>query len=77
MKNQIDQGAWRSAYANTCKTGNAGRADFPCLPAGLGPEQAACGVTHPRKALSLAAVRALHSTRSGPSAISLNSVNRP
>ena len=77
MKNLFDQGAWRSAYVDTRKTGNAERADFACLPAGLGPELAACGVAHPRKALSLAAVGAWHSASSGPNAISLNSVNRP
>ncbi|MBP6019198.1 MAG: hypothetical protein KA735_06895 [Burkholderiaceae bacterium] len=77
MKNLFDQGAWRSAYVNTRKTDNAERADFPFLPAGLGPEQAACGVARPRKALALLAARALHSARSGPNAISLSSVNRP
>ncbi len=77
MKNLLDQGAWRSAYVDTRKTGNAERADFSCLPAGLGPELAACGVARPRKALSLAAARALHSASSGPNAISLNRVSRP
>lgn len=77
MKNLIDQGAGRSAYVDTHKTSNAGRADFPCLPAGLAPEPAACGVAHPRKALSLAAVCALHSASFRPNAISLSSVNRP
>ena len=77
MKNLFDQGAWRRAYVHTRKAGNAERADFSCLPAGLEPELAACGVAHPHKALSLAAVGALHSTSSGPNAISFNSINRP
>jgi hypothetical protein len=77
MKNLFDQGAWRRAYVHTRKAGNAERADFSCLPAGLVPELAACGVAHPRKALSLAAVRALHSASSGANAISFCSVNRP
>ena len=77
MKNLIDQGARRSAYVDTHKASNAGRADFPCLPEGLAPDPAACGVAHTRKALSLAAVGALHSAGSGANAISLSSVNRP
>ncbi len=36
MKNLAEQGAWRSAYVHTRKTGNAGQADFSWLPAGLG-----------------------------------------
>lgn len=76
MQNLFDQGAWRSAYVNTRKTGNAERANFAYLPCGLGVEQAACCVTHPRKALSLAAVGALHSAGSNPNAISFNSGNR-
>jgi hypothetical protein len=77
MKNLVDQGAGRSAYVDTHKSSNAERTDFSCLPPGLGPEPAARCVAYPRKALSLAAAGALRSARSGPNAISFNSVNRP
>ena len=77
MKNLAEQGAWRSAYVHTRKTGNAGQADFSWLPAGLGLNAAARCVVHPRKALSLAAVDALRSTAFRPNAISLIRVNRP
>jgi hypothetical protein len=77
MKNLAEQGAWRSAYVHTRKTGNAGQANFSWFPAGLGLCAAARRVVHPRKALSLAAVDALRSTAHRPNAISLISVNRP
>ncbi|CAM5293225.1 hypothetical protein [Eoetvoesiella caeni] len=77
MRNLIDQGAGRSAYVDTRKTGNAEQADLSWLPAGLGLEPAAHCVAHPRKALSLAAVGALRSASSSPNAISLTSINRP
>lgn len=77
MKNLVEQGAWRSAYVNTRKTGNAGQADFSCLPEGLGLSAAARCVAHPRKTLSLAAVDALRSTARKSNAISFIHVNRP
>ena len=77
MKNLAEQGAWRCAYVNTRKTGNAGQTDFSCLPAGLGLSAADHCVVHPRKTLSLAAVDALRSTAPRPNAIPLISVNRP
>ena len=77
MKNLSEQGAWRCAYVHTRKTGNAGQADFSCLPEGLGLSAADRCVVHPRKTLSLAAVDALRSTAPRPNAIPLISVNRP
>ncbi|MHA3903793.1 hypothetical protein ACTPOE_09580 [Castellaniella sp. WN] len=77
MKNLVEQGAWRRAYVHTRKTGNAGQADFSCLPEGLGLSAAARCVVHPRKTLSLAAVHALRSTALRPNAISLMRGSRP
>jgi|GEM_PF-2646935 len=41
MKNSSNQGARRSAYVDTDKTGNAEWADFSYLPEGLEPQGAA------------------------------------
>ncbi len=77
MKNLIDQGAWRSAYVNTSKTGNAERADFSCLPAGLGPELTECKARAGARLYALRGRATLQAASSGPNAISLSSINRP
>jgi len=77
MKNSSNQGARRSAYVDTDKTGNAEWVDFSCLPEGLRPQGAVRCVGHAHKVPTLLALAALRSAPCGRNAISFDSVNRP
>jgi len=77
MKNSSNQGARRSAYADTDKTGNAEWADFSCLPEGLRPKGAARCVGNAHKVPTLFALVALRSAPFGFNALPFYSVNRP
>jgi len=77
MKNSSNQGARRSAYVDTDKTGNADWADFSCLPEGLEPQGANRCVSNAHKVPTLFALAFLRLAPCGSNAISFCSVNRP
>jgi len=77
MKNSSNQGARRSAYVDTDKTGNAEWADFSCLPEGLRPQGANRCVSNAHKVPTLFALAFLRLAPCGLNAISFCSMNRP